>query len=154
MLLPKSASVLRTATWDDSSEFDVDKIISGDGPTTIWRDYYMRGSSGRSYHACNTQVILGSYAKVIEPKENWQPGNVRSFGNPTVGVWHPDRLKPILYWNGGRCSIDQRDPIYFNPFTLMPADVLVRTFTEHLPDADKVYKSAAEKNGLYQARHS
>jgi len=118
-------------------EFHIDKAIACEAPTTLWREYYEKQSGSK---ACNTKVILGSYAKVIEKKENWQPGNVRYFHQPSQGVWHPDRLLPVLYWGGGRFVLDGRSA-YFNPFVKIPDDVLMRKFTEQLPAADQVRRT-------------
>ena len=136
LLLPRSDKVQHANKWEPDTEFDIRAAIETVSPETVWRQYYMVGSSDRSHDAASPDVILGSDKKVVTNKERWAPSNVRSFSRPSDGVWHPDRLVPRLFWAGGGREIDARGGFY-NPFAHMPNDVLVQTCTEKLSDGDE-----------------
>ena len=142
LLLPRSDKVQHANKWEPDTKFDTRVAIKTDGPETVWREYYMGGSSGRSHAAASPEVILGSDGKVVTNKEHWAPSNVRFFSSPRVGVWHPDRLLPRLFWAGGGREIDARGGFY-NPFAQVPNDVMVPVCTEKLSDGDQVRASSS-----------
>lgn len=143
LLLPRSEKVQHANKWEPDTKFDTRAAIKTDGPETVWREYYMGGSSGRSHDAASPEVILGSDGKVVTNKEHWAPSNVRFFSSPSVGVWHPDRLFPRLCWAGGGQEIDAHDGFY-NPFAQVPNDVMVPVCTEKLSDGDQVRASSSQ----------
>ena len=142
LLLPRSDKVQHANKWESDTSFDTRAAIETDGPETVWRDYYMEGSSDRSHIAASPEVILGSHGEVVSNREHWTPSTVRNFGSPAVGVWHPDRLTPCLFWTGG--EIDTRGGFY-NPFAQVPNDVLVPICTEKLPDGNQVRASPSSQ---------
>ena len=143
LLLPRSDKVQHANKWEPDTEFDIRAAIETVRPETVWRQYYMVGSSDRSHDAASPDVILGSDGKVVTNKEHWAPSNVRSFFRPSDGVWHPDRLVPRLFWAGGGREIDARGGFY-NPFAHVPNDVLVQTCTEKLSDGDEARASPSQ----------
>ena len=139
LLLPVRNLTKVAHQWEEEVSFDIKEKMRAEEPTAVWYDYYMKQSSARSYDAHTLQVTLGSNCNVVESKEKAQPANVRWFSTPSVGVWHPDRLIPRLFWDGGSSQLNKREGLsWFNPFIPIPVEVLVHRFTERLPEDDKV----------------
>ena len=134
MLLPRDPTIKLP---HGNKEVNVKECIAIEaGPETVWRDYYQAGSTARTYTSWSNKLILGSYYK--KPREVG-PDNVRSYRRPTVipgpsdGVWHPDSLEPVLFWDGGGFKLDTRDG-FFNPFAAsVPESVTAIRLTERLP---------------------
>jgi hypothetical protein len=134
MLLPSSkVSTIHTCTPTGSRTFDVSSTIRTQQPATTWRDYYLSHSSGRAYEAVNSVLVLGSEGSL--PKD-WHPNNVRLYSSQESGVWYPDQLTPKLYWGCNNSGLDRRSENCFNPFCLLPHEVLVHTFTEKVANQD------------------
>lgn len=152
MLLPEAAEVTLLDKGQDETKVDINKRIMRDAPKTVWREYYLSGSTNRAY-AEDTQVELGSLESL---PQNWYPKSVRQF-NEGTGIWYPDHLTPKLFWCGGNFRnftydkrIENGKEIYFDQFCSMPTAVLVHKFTETLPKKDKCLQWALEQHG----RHS
>lgn len=129
MLLPKAGTVTIPIP---EAKFEISQQIDQEPGNTTWRDYYLSGSTSRHLaSAVVTKVLLQSDAPVLESSK-FGPSNVRSFNEPSVGIWHPDDLLPRLVWTGGSFPPDHRGGGCFNPFAPLPDAVLVHKFTESL----------------------
>ena len=144
MLLPLS----------DKVKLPTEEVINIDGrikvekgPNTTWNSYYSSTSTGRERTANpNNKIVFGSCSSVPS-RNDVQRDNVRSYRPPAVvpgpgdGVWHPDNLAPghggcgSLFWSGGKCSLDERNGGFFDPFAAIPGSAKVVSFTERLPEA-------------------
>ena len=62
--------------------------------------------------------------------------HIDSYVRNTDGIWHPDKLTPIMGWKGGNCELNNYlSGSYFDPFIVSSQMDLARThyFTESLP---------------------
>ena len=150
MLLPRSSTV--TVPMSDH-KIEVNATIEQAPAKTTWRSYYLSSSTARHRSsAVDTKVRLESDVPVPQSSQ-FSPPNVRTFSAPSIGIWHPDELRPRLTWAGGGFQLDARSSC-FDPFAPLPDTVLVHKFTESLSnclqlpcDKDDMMQWAMLQNG-------
>lgn len=141
LLLPRSSKV----SHSEDESVDINAKVKAEAPRTYWCNYYERESTARTTFARDTKVVLGSHGKVISGQ--WYPASVRQFTKPSDGVWHPDDLKPVMFWFGGGFNLDDRGIGCFDPFRAMPPPVRVQLFTVQLHGLEKKMQWAVEQHG-------
>ena len=57
-----------------------------------------------------------------------------SYKVSSEAVWHPDKLHPVILWNGGGFFLDSRNDEFFNPFVELQEDITIEYFTEKVAD--------------------
>ena len=136
MLLPRGQEVIIKSEGNEDEKGDIARQIAVKPFEQDWNAYYRSRGGLRS--PVSLQAVLASYTN---PSKTVGPPNVMSYTCDKDGVWHPDNLRPGLWWRGGSCVADIRaDTLihgslgYFNPWTSIPLKATMEYFSEALPN--------------------
>ena len=135
MLLPREAEVTITSTPKKDTKMDIAGLIEVQAFKLDWNTYY------KSHEGLRSPVSLqATLASCIDPPRNVGPSNVMLYTCDKDGVWHPDDLRPGLWWQGGSCDADIFPRFmpgkkgYFNPWKVIPLPATMEYFSEAVPN--------------------
>ena len=135
MLLPRGQQVTMKSAGKEDKKLDIAEQIAILPFKQDWSAYYRQYEGLRS--PVSLQAVLASYT---EPPETVGPTNVMSYTCDKDGVWHPDDLRPGLWWRGGSCDADMFPRFlpgkggYFDPWKFIPLQFTMEYFSEALPN--------------------
>ena len=135
MLLPRGQEVIIKSAGNEDEKVDIAGQIAVKPFEQDWNAYYRSRGGLRS--PVSLQAVLASYTN---PPKTVGPPNVMSYTCDKDGVWHPDDLRPGLWWRGGSCDADMFPRFlpgkggYFDPWKFIPLQFTMEYFSEALPN--------------------